>query len=436
MKHTHSTLLLLTALLFFSCQKDDATPGDSSLETAPNILLIIADDMGLDACPGYDVGGIKPNMPTLQSLIQSGIRFNNLWSNPTCSPTRASIITGKYGFRTGVSRVGDDLATTEKSLFSLLDEKTNNTYSHAVIGKWHLSTDVNHTNDMGVGYYAGLLSGAVKSYWNWDLTRNGQTTASTQYTTTHFTDLAIDWVSTQTKPWFLWLAYNAPHTPFHLPPDDLHYQGDLPSDEASIEANPLPYYMAMLEALDSELGRLLNTLSEEARANTVVIFIGDNGSPNQVTQEYNSQRVKGSLYQGGVNVPLIVSGKGVTRMNQTEDALISTTDLFSTIVDLAGTGITQMHDSESFKSLLSSGHMESREYVYSEIGHADGLSSYAIRNSTHKYIYFQEGSEALYNLSLNPFEKPNLLHENQLPLSATDEAMKMELLEALKGIRE
>jgi len=123
-------------------------------------------------------------------------------------------------------------------------------------------------------------------------------------------------------------------------------------------------------------------------------------------------------------------------MNQTEDALISTTDLFSTIVDLAGTGITQMHDSESFKSLLSSGHMESREYVYSEIGHASGLSSYAIRNSTHKYIYFQEGSEALYNLSLNPFEKPNLLHENQLPLSATDEAMKMELLEALKGIRE
>lgn len=433
MKQFHN-ILLFTVLILFACKKEESAPAES--QTAPNIILVIADDMGLDACPGYEVGSIKPNMPTLQSLIESGIRFNNLWSNPTCSPTRASILTGKYGFRTGVSRVGDELSTTEKSVFTLLDEKTNNTYSHAVIGKWHLSTDANHPNNMGVGHYAGLISGAVQSYWNWDLTTNGHTATSTQYTTTQFTDLAIDWVSTQTQPWFLWLSYNAPHTPFHLPPNDLHYQGALPSDDASIEANPIPYYMAMLESVDTEMGRLLNTLSDEERANTVVIFIGDNGSPNQVAQEYNSQRVKGSLYQGGVNVPLIVAGKGVTRMNQTEDALISTTDLFSTIADLAGTGIAKMHDSESFKSLLSSGNMESREYVYSEIGHADGLSSYTIRNSTHKYIYFQEGSEALYNLSLNPFEKPNLLHENQLPLSATDEAMKMELLEALKGIRE
>jgi arylsulfatase A-like enzyme len=69
-----------------------------------------------------------------------------------------------------------------------------------------------------------MLSGAAKSYWNWQFTENGETTTETEYATTKFTDLAIDWKNKQEKPWFLWLAYNAPHTPFHLPPNDLHSQ--------------------------------------------------------------------------------------------------------------------------------------------------------------------------------------------------------------------
>ena len=160
---------------------------------------------------------------------------------------------------------------------------------------------------MGVDYFAGLLGGGVQSYTNWDLNENGVTTTSTAYTTTKFTDLAIDWVSAQSQPWFLWLAYNAPHTPFHLPPTNLHNQGDLPADDASIEANPLPYYQAMIEAMDSEMGRLLSTMTQEDRDNTLIIFVGDNGTPSEVVQEYNSNRAKGSIYQGGVNVPMVIS---------------------------------------------------------------------------------------------------------------------------------
>lgn len=428
------TLCLLT-LIGCSSNSENTTEMEQEMEenenpsTSPNILLVIADDMGLDACPGYDIGSIKPNMPNLQSLINSGVKFNNLWSNPTCTPTRAGIITGKYGLRTGVLEVDDPLSTTEVSLQKYLDLNKNEEYANAVIGKWHLSRDANHPNDMGVDYFAGFIGGGVRSYTNWTLNINGSTTTSTDYTTSKFTDLAIDWVSQQTKPWFLWLAYNAPHTPFHLPPNNLHSQSNLPSDQASIDNNPLPYYLAALEALDTEMGRLINTLSEEEKQNTIIIFIGDNGTPGQVAQEYNSRRVKGSIYQGGVNVPMIVSGNGVSRTNAAENALINTTDLYATIADIAGTGTTEIHDSKSFKGLFNGATLNNRAYTYTE------NDDYTIRNETHKYIYFSDGSEALYNLSTNPLENPNLLNANQLPLSTDNEAVKDELTSKLAEIR-
>ena len=348
-------LISFSFLIIIGCKKDSkVTPIDCGEITAnkPNILLIIADDMGLDACPGYNVGSSKPTMPNLQQLINSGVRYNNFWSYPVCTPTRSSILTGKYGFRTNVLKVDDVLSTTETPLQSYLDNNTGNAYAHAVIGKWHLSRTASHPTDMGVGYYAGLLTGGASSYTNWRLTENGITSISTEYITSKITDLAIDWKTSQTKPWFLWLAYTAPHTPFHLPPDSLHSQGILPTDSSSIAANPLPYYLAMMEAMDHEIGRLFNSMSQAERDNTVIIFIGDNGSPGEVVQQYPSVRAKGSVFQGGVNVPMIVSGYGVNRAGQTDDALLNTTDLFATITDIAGTGTTDIHDSKSFKTFL------------------------------------------------------------------------------------
>ena len=326
------------------------------------------------------------------------------------------------------------MSISETSLQKHLDN-TNSGYSHAVIGKWHLSTDPSHPTNMGVSYYAGLINGGVQSYTNWNFTENGATSSSNEYTTTKFTDLAIDWVDQQTQPWFLWLAYNAPHTPFHLPPNNLHSQGSLPSDQASIDANPLPYYLAMIEAMDTEIGRLIASMSEAERDNTVIIFIGDNGTPNQVVQEYASQRAKGSVYQGGVNVPMIISGKDVTRINAIEDALINTTDLFATISELAGNTTPQINDSKSFKDLLTSSNAETRDYIYTEIGNDDGTTNYTIRDATHKYISFGNTNEAFYNLSNNPLENPNLLNANQLPLSISDSVIKDELIAELNSIR-
>ena len=436
MKFNSFNLVLLALVLFFSCSNNDEsdTGVDNSESSKPNILLIIADDMGLDATPGYTIGSIKPNMPTLQSMINSGVRFNNLWSNPVCTPTRGTILTGKYGFRTNVLKVNDQMSLSETSIQRYLDN-TNSGYNHAVIGKWHLSSDPSHPTNMGVGYYAGLINGGVQSYTNWNFTENGSTSNSNEYTTTKFTDLAINWVEQQTQPWFLWLAYNSPHTPFHLPPSNLHSQGNLPSDQASIDANPLPYYLAMVEAMDTEMGRLINSMSAAERDNTIIIFIGDNGTPNQVVQEYTSQRAKGSIYQGGVNVPMIISGKNVTRINAIEDALINTTDLFATISELAGNSTSEINDSKSFKGLLTNSNTETRDYIYTEIGNDTGGTDYTIRNATHKYMSFDNGTERFYNLTNNPLENPNLLNANQLPLSASDTTIKDELITELNNIR-
>ncbi len=429
-------LIIICLFVLLSCRKSTEQSKETPVTNQANILLIIADDMGLDACPGYGIGSTKPNMPNLENMIQNGIRFNNVWSCPTCTPTRSNILTGKYGFRTDVTKVDDELSISETSIQEYIDTNSDTDYNHAVIGKWHLSKDANHPTDMEIDHYAGLLQGSVKSYWSWSLTENNDTNTSTEYTTTKFTDMAIDWVENQTQPWFLWLAYNAPHTPFHLPSNELHSQGALPNDEASIAANPLPYYMAMLEAMDSEIGRLLDSMSQEDKDNTIIIFIGDNGSPAQVAQEYNSHRVKGTVYQGGINVPMIISGKDVNRFNQTEDALINTTDLFASIADIAGTGISEINDSYSFKDLLSNTDTGKRDYNYSEQGNASDNSNYTIRNSTHKYIRFADGSEALYNLSSNPMESPNLLHSRQLPLSPSDALIKDELTNKLLEIRQ
>ena len=425
--------LLFLFLVFSACSNAEDVAfiiqdKEENIAKQPNILLIIADDMGLDATPNYNIDGIKPNMPILQSLMSNGIKFNNLWSYPLCTPTRASILTGKYGFRTEVTNVGQNLSSNEQSIQNYLDGM-NSGYSHAVIGKWHLSGDISHPNAIGIDEYTGVLGGGVQSYWNWNLVENMQSSKSTEYTTTKFTDLAINWIGSQNQPWFLWLAYNAPHTPFHLPPSELYSQVGLASDQSSIDANPLPYYLAMLEAMDTEMGRLINSMSQEERDNTFIVFIGDNGTPNQVVQTYPNRRAKNSLYQGGVNVPMVISGKNVERKGVEEAALLSTTDLFATIAGIAGSNISEINDSKNFKYMFNAPGITVRDYVYSEIGDDINNLDHTIRNDKYKLMKFSSGNEALYHLAEDPLESINLLDANRLPLSE-EAQMAKEALES------
>lgn len=402
-------------------------------DSKPNILLVIADDMGIDASPCYDVGALKPTMPNLEELCNTGLVFDNFYANPMCSPTRASMLTGKYGFRTGVgTAVGPNsnngLSHEEQTLFQTLTDKAPD-YQHAVIGKWHLATrdngDADHPELAGVGHYSGLLAGTVDDYSNWSRTSSGQTENVDQYITSVFTDEAISWVEKQQQdPWFLWLSHVAPHTPFHLPPDGFYSDNSLTGSEQDIRQNPLKYYFAALEALDQELGRLLSSMTTSVRDNTVIIFIGDNGSPNRSVQSpYELGRAKASVYEGGTHAPLIVAGKGVLRMGEREESLVNSTDIFATVSELAGIQqslISTAIDSVSFAPLVSEKKTHQRKFAYVEHFGSDNSRSggrraaqfgWAIRDEQYKYILLENGDELFYDLSADPYEHINLYSE-------------------------
>lgn len=394
--------------------------------TKPNILLVITDDQGKDASAEYSLSTDVPNTPNFSAMARSGLIFDNAWVSPVCSPTRAALISGKFGHRTNVLAPGDSLPDTDIVLQSFLKaQAATDDYSSAMIGKWHLGGGNTAPNDFGIDYFAGITIGAVPDYFDWTLNENGTTSNSTTYATTALTDLAIDWVADQDQPWFLWLSYNAPHSPYHLPPNNLHSR-TLSGDQTDIDANTRDYYLAAIEAMDSEFGRFWNSLTADEQANTVVIFIGDNGTPAAVRdRSVNQSGSKGTLLEGGVSIPMFISGAGVTRSGEREDALVIQTDLFPTIVTLAGGDLASYEDGESFVDLLSSAG-DARDYAYTVSD-----EGFTIRNEQYKLVELTDGSQELYDLINDPDESNNLIGS-----SASIDAVVVELEDQAAAYRE
>jgi len=252
------------------------------------------------------------------------------------------------------------------------------------------------------------------------LTIDGNRSNETSYVTSKLVDLAIEWTGEQQDPWFLWLAFNAPHTPFHLPPGDLHDR-QLSGTQVDIDGDPLPYYFAAIEAMDTEINRLLDSLDVETRDNTIVIFMGDNGTPAQVAQSpYGPGKAKGSLYQGGINIPFFVSGPGVTRIGERESALVNTTDLFSTIASLTGVNVDQVNDSESFSDMLGKSPETERLFQYSEKS-TESDEQWTISDGMYKLIESNGGDQELYELTTDPFESADLVATGTAPTDVMEE---------------
>lgn len=393
-----NNLLFVSFIFLFSLFKLSAQ------DNQPNILLIIADDLGIDIMNGYQENDRMPNTPNLDELRENGLTFTNTWSAPQCTPTRASIMSGKYGIKTGVMRPPGNLDLEHQSLFSSIDEITDGLYAEAVIGKWHISNPVDYDHPMqhGIDHYEGLFTSSVTDYYDWDKVKNGELGNSTEYVTTDLTDAAIDWLSDQNQPWFLWLAHVAPHSPFHIPPSDLY-------SETNTDDN-LGKYIASIEAMDHEIGRLLENLDQNTRENTIIIFVGDNGTPGPVIQNFPSDHSKGSLYEGGIRVPLIVSGKGVTRINEEDHNLNHVADLYSTILELTGNQLNGgINNSMSLKPLFSCASQLNREYIYTD--YEDGnVLGWALRNQDYKLIENENGDLEFYKISEDVLEENDLIN--------------------------
>lgn len=414
-------------ILFFCCTFPSAFAWSQQ-----HTVLIIADDVGTDYFGFSPDAADTAVVPNLGGLARSGLVFSRAWTNPVCSPTRAGIITGRYAFRTGVGSVisgvsSPQLDTAEMTLPRLLRNYAPVRYATANTGKWHLHTQQPavqrlYPNRLGYELYSGNFNGGIPDYYNWNRIQNGQLDSVTAYATTQAINDAIAWLDTLdgTRPFFLWLAFNAPHKPYHKPPDSLITATGLPGTPAHIAANPVPYYKAAIEAMDTEIGRLLVYLDQQGlRDSTNFLFIGDNGSEPDVAQIADTSRAKGTLYEYGVHVPFFVSGPSVTDPGRISAALVSTTDVFATVLELSGFGNWLSFippgllpiDSESLLPILRNDTSHVRDWVFTEqfqtvTGPRDGK---AVRNQTYKLIRFDSGVERFYDLLNDPGEQTDLL---------------------------
>ena len=396
----------------------------------PNILFIIADDYGLDASSLYNTsGGVSlPPTPNIASLATNGVKFTNAYGYPVCSPTRSAVLTGRYGFRTGTGNVaaGTSNNLLQSSEFTLPDAFAANSGLDVQLkqfGKWHLGGGNSAPSTVG-GWpnFAGSLLGQIDDYYNWTkVVTNGTTTTSTATTTYATTDIVNDTVSfinTQTtagKPWMAWVAFNAPHTPLHLPPTSLcPTYAALSGTTQDIAANPLNYYNAMVEAMDTEIGRLLATVDF---SKTDVIFIGDNGTPALTLQvPYPASRGKDTLYEGGVRVPLIVRGPDVVAPGRNSAVLTHVVDIYSTMLELAGINVSStvpsgtVIDSQSLVSVLQNQSV-TRSLLYDEEFDVafPNLGGRSLRDSQYKVIRNKNGADEFYDLIADPYESTNLL---------------------------
>jgi arylsulfatase B len=416
MKRILLTTILLTLTLFVSAQR--------------NVILIIADDLSPDYFGFYPVHGDTADVPNIRSLLSKGVQFNNAMSNPVCSSTRSAILTGRYGFRTGVGAIvggaggSGQLDTSELTIPRLLNIYNTN-IGKANIGKWHLHqampvSQLQNPNVLGYDHFEGPFIGAIPNFYNWTKYTNGISGPITTYATSENVNNAVSWIKTQNaNPFFLWLAFNAPHEPLHLPPAGFYTNTSLSGTMQDINANPKSYFKADLEALDHEIGRLFDSLQVLNKLDsTDFIFIGDNGNTIRTTQIPITNHSKGTIYQYGVHVPFIISGPSVVNPGRSTDALVNTADIFSTVLELFGYNNWQSQipankpvDSKSIYPLILNQGTTVRSWAFCEIFKitTDSVDGKAIRNSDYKLINFNYGKQEFYNLTIDSLELNDLL---------------------------
>lgn len=423
--------------------------------TFSHIVVIVLDDVGVDNLSCYGEGSDTPSTPNIcDRLASKGALFRNAWANPTCSPTRASIQTGRYGFRTGVTFAGDELPPGEITLPEALAEPLDQQlgFATAAIGKWHLS-GANRSHppncpmpgnplDHGYDHAAGAITN-IGDYFDWCRTVDGVTGVCTAggsvpacavqpYATIVNVDDALAWIGQQNGPWFLWLAFNAPHSPFHVPPDQCPsgpcYSVTLPPEleegDACSGGEERPCYKAMLETLDTEVGRLLDNLP----ADTAILLLGDNGTPEEVTvPPFDPDHAKFTVYEGGVNVPMILVAEGLATPDAEVRALVNTSDLFTTLLDLAGAEVPPgiEHDSVSLVDVLRKSE-KGRRFTFAET-HRAGVEEHrkAVRGPRYKTIRApnvpDDDKIELYDLIADPFETTDLYDDLDPDLSEQEQ---------------
>ncbi len=397
----------------------------------PNVVVILVDDLGYGDLSSYGATDLKS--PHIDMLVSRGMKFSNFYANcPVCSPTRASLLTGRYPELVGVPGVirtfpnnnWGELSSDAVLLPSMLE---SGGYNSVIVGKWHLGLEApNRPTDRGFDVFHGYLGDMMDDYYKHrrhgiNYMRKGTEEIDPEG---HATDLFTKWACeylrgrTQKKaPFFLYLAYNAPHTPIQPPADWVERvrQREPGMDPARAKL------VALIEHMDSGIGKVMETISETGlAANTLVIFTSDNGG--QLSMKANNGPLrdgKQSMYEGGLKVPACVVWPERIAAGSHSDRIAVTMDLFATICEVADVSVKHTIEGRSILSTLLGEPQppEDRDLFFHRREGGErygGLTTHAIRRGEWKLLQNSPFAPMeLYNLLPDPMEQNNLVDENR-----------------------
>lgn len=435
-------IILIIITLLFSVARNSMA---NKSQTQPNILVILVDDLGYGDLSIN--GGTDIQTPNIDRLFEKGMKFNNFYANCTvCSPTRASLLSGCYPDKAGVPGV---IRTTKTNSWGYLNEniitlpqilKTAG-YKTALIGKWHLGLESpNKPNERGFDFFHGFLGDMMDDYWthlrqgNNYMRLNEKEIDPSGHATDIFSDWAIDYINEAPKkesPFFLYLAYNAPHFPIQPPEEWLKKVQEREPNLSEKRAKNV----AFVEHLDFGIGKVLEALKESGQAkNTLIIFSSDNGGHLASGASNGDLRGgKQDMYEGGIKVPTCFVWKEKIKPGSSSDNLGLTMDMYPTLCEIAEVPVSHFIDGISlYRTLLEKDQITDSRTVYfmrREGGHYGGLCYYAARQGQYKLVQNTPFEPMqLFNLETDPKE--------QIPLSAKSDKFKDMKFKLSQHIRE
>jgi len=406
-------------------------PGEKASRRRPNIVMIMADDLGYGDLSSYGAEDLKT--PHIDNLVAAGMQFDNFYANcPVCSPTRASLLTGRYPDLVGVPGVirthlrnnWGYLAPQAVLLPKLLKRAG---YHTAIVGKWHLGLQSpNIPNERGFDHFHGYLGDMMDDYYNHRrhginyMRLNNKEIDPKGHATDLFSQWAIDYIKQRAgskRPFFLYLAYNAPHTPIQPPKDWLE---KVKKRENNINDRRAKL-VALIEHMDDGIGKVIASLKKNGLdENTLIIFTSDNGGQLNVGANNGPLRAgKQDMYEGGIRVPMCAVWPGEIKAGSRSQCVSLTMDLFATICEAAGVAVDHEVDGRTILPTLLGKRQPAEDrflfWVRREGGGYGGRAYYAARYSDFKLVQNSPFEPMqLYNLKDDPQEQKPLERKNQM----------------------
>jgi len=414
----------------------------------PNVLMILADDLGRADYSAFGTKDIRT--PNIDRLVREGIGFENFRASCcVCSPTRAALLTGRFPDRVGVPGVIRDEPQSNWGYLSskavLLPRVLKPAgYHSAIVGKWHLGLESPNTpNERGFDLFHGFLGDMMDDYWSHlrhghnFMRLNGETVNPQGHATDVFTQWACDYLGERAKskqPWFLYLAFNAPHGPVQPPPEWLEKVKRRGPGISEARAK----YVALVEHMDAGIGRVLELLDTLKLAdNTLVLFSSDNGgvlAQGANNGPYRSEKTH--VYDGGLRVVFAARWPGKIKPGTTSPRRATTMDIFATVCEAAGAKPPAGVESVSFlPTLLGESQPENERadyFTWREGGpRISGLTIEALRSGDWKLVHDSPFAPAeLFNLKDDPYEAFDLSKKAPKKFNELRQALQVEMQKA------